>query len=112
MTVAWWVAHVLAVHLSVPEPVTMKMVPTLWPTDRLAQMAHASNGYGWEIQIVEGRWKQLDPNERAWLVTHELCHGAFGDWVYPTMSKKQVREMEARADKCASQVLRSHGEER
>ncbi len=118
MTVSWWIAHILAVHLSVPEPVTYKMLPALYPSENWAQVRRVPEGISggaWVIEIDEQRWRKMKGNEQLWLVAHELCHAAFGD-DQTEWGKMDKKERKKKHDEviipCANKILRDHYEER
>ena len=109
MTAAWWIAHVLAMHLSVPEPVTVTMT-TLWPTDNTAQISRV--GAGWEIQVDRAKWKRLHRNERLWILAHELCHAAYNDdqFHWQNMTPREQKQKHKQINKCETKIMRDHEE--
>ncbi len=112
MPAYWWIAHVLAMHLSVPEPVTLKF-EDLQP-GRCAQMrmiGEVGKPKGWSIEYDIGCWNR-EPKRRAWVLAHELCHGAF-DYTKDVsqLSVEETLAQESRADSCADAIVREHGRE-
>lgn len=114
MSASWWIAHVLAMHLSVPEPVTLVRMDLGVP-GRCAQMRMAEKDgliTSWEIEYDTKCWNDK-PESRAWVLAHELCHGAFDYRKDLTqLSKDEFKFQEARADKCADQIVREHAREK
>ena len=109
MTAAWWVAHVLAFHLSVPEPVRIVEFESLWPSENHAQMMRVREG--WEIQIDRNWWRHQNPRKQAWILAHELCHGAYNDVGWSRLTKKEKRNQHKRVNACASKIIRDHRDE-
>ena len=112
MTPEWWLAHILAVHLSVPEPVSFKLMD-LWPMEDVCAVMrmHGEGGQpsAWTIQYDEGCWNRVR-SQRAWVIAHEACHGAFdydhNGW--HRLTKRERDRRDKRADECANKIIRDH----
>ncbi len=87
-----FLAHVLAAHLSVPEPVSFRLAPT-WPFENCAHVERLESG--WRITYDSACWSAY-PKQRAEVLAHELCHAALD-----TRDEKRTKD-------CARQVIRSH----
>lgn len=115
-TVAAFIAHVLAAHLSVPEPVRFELVAELGPagfvdTADVPVAMVFREGPGWVIRYERAFWDKY-PDSRGFLVAHELCHAAYDydvrDWSKLTKAERKARHKVV--DACAVKILRDHRE--
>lgn len=113
-TAAVFIAHVLAAHLSVPEPVRLQLVEEIGPHgfERQQDWPIATvrrDGPGWLIEYERSYW-QHHPGRRSYTLVHELCHAAYdydvADW-FALPAKERVHR-HARVEQCAAQILREH----
>ena len=109
----WWLAHILAVHLNVPEPVTIE-IRELWPQSRCAQIVMVGEWaapQAWRIQYDSECWKKK-PSVRAYVIAHESCHAVYRDTAWDKLSKAEQKVRHKRVSRCAERVMRDHKEER
>lgn len=109
MTAAAWIAHVLVLHLNVPEPVDF-VIRDLWPREVAAQaVRHGPVGIptAWTIQYDRVEWERR-PKMRMRVLAHELCHAAYdhevSDWDGLRYSERAGRH--GRVEDCARKILR------
>jgi hypothetical protein len=116
MTAATFIAHVLALHLSVPEPVTFvaggKMNGFEYvdvDSDKPLIAMIEREGPGWVLTYDADAWGKARPQVRAFVLAHELCHAAY-DYERPWSSytKGERRRKHARVRTCTVQILRAH----
>ena len=109
MTPGFFHAHILAMHLAVPEVVTFK-IKDLWPVDRCAQVIrHGPDGFPkeWEIQFDLSCWNKY-PKLRARVIAHEVCHAAY-DYQAPawdSLTYAEQGQRHSRINACVHQILR------
>lgn len=105
-----FIAHVLAVHLAVPEPVAFE-VRELWPSENCAQaqmIGLPGRPVSWRIEYDAACWRDR-PGQRVAVLAHELCHAAYDygrSWT--SLSRAEQKRAHKRTRACARQILRDH----
>lgn len=101
-----WIAHVLALHLNVPEPIRFT-IDELWPYPYIA-MTEMRDGE-WRVQYDRTGWSEDSDSKKQFVIAHELCHSIFDrgvDW--STLAPKEQRRRHDYVNACAKQILRDH----
>lgn len=109
-----WIAHILALHLSVPEPVYFKVGET-WPVNYKAMITYkgevGSPKY-WMITYNEKDWKKHSDKQKMYVIAHEVCHAVYEFNVnWSDLDKKEQRRRHKSVRECADKVIRDHNRE-
>lgn len=108
MLARFWIAHILAVHLNIPEAVDFQMY-NLWPTKDDAQMHWVIDKRTWEVRYDIDAWYSHNEFQKKYVIAHELCHGVYEynvDW--GKLSKKEQRDRHKIVEECAKKIMRDH----
>ncbi len=117
MTVDPWtvafVAHLLAAHIAVPEPVTIRYMPQLegFSEFEYAYIAQIERQYGgsWVIYIQRERWDRLSKYNKQWVLAHELCHAVHTyDVRWDMLDKPTKARLHKVVDRCANTAMSQH----
>lgn len=105
-----FIAHLLAAHLSVPEPVLFD-VRELWPSENCAQVRMAGPPGApawWMIEYDSTCWERR-PEQREAVLAHEVCHAAY-DYreAWSSLSREDRKRAHKRVKTCVRQILRDH----
>ncbi len=108
---ALFVAHVLAVHLSVPEGARLEIGMTCPPGFDGCVSAQVSRTRGgpWLILYDTDRFQHSPDRVIRFILAHELCHAAY-DWETNTAALPPLehKRHERRADECAADIVSRH----
>ncbi len=109
-TAALFVAHVLAAHLAVPEPVRLEVAPTCPPGFDGCVTAQVGMISGeWRIRFDAERFERMPDRAVRFVLAHELCHAAFDYPISTTLlPPKEHTAHERAADQCAVDILSRH----
>lgn len=108
MFASFWIAHILAVHLNVPEPVKFEL-DNLWPSGKAAQMRQVLEKDEWIIQYDIDEWNKSSNSQRKYVIAHELCHGVYEYNVkWDSLSTREQVERHETIKKCAMKIMRDH----
>lgn len=106
-----WIAHVLAFHLSVPEPVYFKVGNT-WPFEYKAMVIYKGepgNPREWLITYNEEDWKKHNDRQKMFVIAHELCHTVYEyDVTWDRLDKKEQKRRHKAVTECARKIIRDH----
>ncbi len=108
-----FLAHLLAEHLAVPEPVRLQVQPGPVGFEGYTMRHEAlieRNGPGWWlIRYDQQAFVSATRRRVEFVLAHELCHAIY-DWniTIGQLSDKELRSRQTRADNCARQALRAH----
>lgn len=113
-TATTWIAHILALHLSVPEPVYFRIGET-WPTNYKAMITYkgepGSPRY-WTITYNEESWKKHNEKQKMYVIAHEVCHAAYEyDINWDDLNKKEQKRRHKIIIECADKIIRDHNRE-
>lgn len=108
MTPAVFLAHILAFHLHVPEPVTFSIRDLRQGVEaQITRYGPVGMPTAWAIEYDRVAWNRY-PKKRLWVIAHEACHAVYDhaveDWDGLQFTERGARH--ARVEACAAQVLR------
>ncbi len=107
MDPTFWIAHILALHLNVPEPVEFK-IDELWPSPNKAQIELRADDI-WIIKYDKDSWNVHSTNQKRFIIAHELCHTVYEyHLTWDKLSKKEQNKRHKYVDACAKKILRDH----
>lgn len=110
---AAWMAHVLALHLHIPEPVSFEVREAVPGFERTADASMDADGRGgWVVRYDPAAFAQASSARVRFVVAHELCHGLYnhtpGAWSALDMEGRRREHQRVKA--CAERVLFHHRE--
>jgi hypothetical protein len=116
VTPAGFVAHLLAFHLAVPEPVAVRFDPGPAGFDG-ARAAYVATIYrqrpGWRIDINPDVWALQDGSQQRLILAHEVCHAVWDhdvpDW--GRLPAEEARARHLRVARCALEAIARHRKE-
>lgn len=117
--VSAFVAHLLAFHVAVPEPVRVEYWPALrgfdgWKVGRTAEAFSLPDGT-WLVRLDREAFHALAPRRQSWVLAHELCHAVYGYDLEVGWEGLPEEEKERRhriVNRCADTAIRHHFHDR
>lgn len=107
MDPTFWIAHILALHLNVPEPVKFELT-NLYPSEYRAQIDLVADDT-WIIKYNIGDWYKDNESARRFVIAHELCHTVYEYHVkWEQLDKKEKEHRHKFVDACARKIIRDH----
>lgn len=114
MNPTFWIAHILAFHLNVPEPITFSIGST-YPTDYKAMICFSGRPHypdEWFITYDKYWWDKHNDKQRMFIIAHEVCHAVYEyDVNWNVLSLEERRNRHKIVDKCAKKIIRDHNHE-
>lgn len=117
--VSAFVAHLLAFHIAVPEPVRVEYWPALrgfegYKVGRTAEVFSMPDGT-WLVRLDPVEFPRLAPRRQSWILAHELCHAVW-DRDLPVgwegLPEEEKRWRHERVNRCADHAMRQHFRDR
>lgn len=120
MDPTFWIAHILALHLNVPEPVKFETAE-LWPSPNRAQIELVA-GDAWIVGCTKIRqdhhwllryniddWNKHNTYQRRFIIAHELCHTVYEYHInWDQLDKKEQKRRHKFVNECAEKIMRDH----
>lgn len=107
MDPSFWIAHILALHLNVPEPVKFEQAQ-LWPSPNRAQIELVADDT-WIIRYNIDDWKKHNTYQRRFIIAHELCHTVYEYHInWDQLDKKEQKRRHKFVNACAEKIMRDH----
>jgi hypothetical protein len=110
-----FLAHILAFHLAVPEPVAFRVDsgPVGFASYALRSEATIENmGGWWLIRYGRAPLSQSSPRRVRFVLAHETCHAVYdysSKWGQITEAERRSRH--ARVNECARRAIMDHQRE-
>lgn len=104
-----WLAHVLAAHLHVPEPVRFELRAAV-PGFEARHDAVIDWDRGWVVRYDPELFARAGRDRVRFVLAHEACHAVYNHTpaVWAEYDQAQRAAEHARVDECARRVLRHH----
>ena len=117
MTPAGFLAHLLAAHLAVPEPITLKIDPGPVGFDGYSARYDATisrqheRGGAWLIRYDAKALAASRPSRWQFVLAHEVCHAIYEyDTNWPSLTDKERARRHKITNACARGAIRAHEE--
>lgn len=105
-----WLAHVLAVHLHVPEPVRFELRAAVPGFEARHDAVIDWDNDGWVVRYDPDLFAATTDRRARFVLAHEACHAVYNHTPAVWAEYDQARRLDehARVDECAKRVVLHH----